>query len=432
MRTWTRAEAWVWRRRGGHVLLVVLAVGYVCAWVVTPLTMPYLPTDNDHFFWPAAQVGAAGHPLLLYTVHGQEAYPVANGPLGLLLLAPLAAISNALQLPDTANVHASLVSLLGAGFALLMTVEALRIVCAAREELAWPLAASTVMLLAPPLIIAVGDYGHAEQPLQLWLVLLSGRLLASRRSVAAGAAFALALLTRTTAVLYLIPAALLPLITRGMRSAAARMLLTTVLVTAAGIAPFIAADTSDVVHSLVTYRGALPIGGGSLWAIAEDAPIAGLVQHTDVLLVMLLAATLCALIVWRRRHVTSNAADLCALLAVTSLCFPMLAKTVFPYYLVEPYIFCAIWWLARPGSVVSWRAGVLVLLIGDTFVARWGASNLIGAAAVLEGVLSSLLLAIAAAAITVDCLRSVRTREADVISGRERPIRAREPAQVST
>src|SRR5258707_9692252 len=58
-------------------------------------------------------------------------------------------------------------------------------------------------------------YGHVEQPLMLWLVLWAVRSLAEQRAWRAGVLLGLALLTRSAAVLYALPLALL--LARGMR-----------------------------------------------------------------------------------------------------------------------------------------------------------------------------------------------------------------------
>jgi hypothetical protein len=58
------------------------------------------------------------------------------------------------------------------------------------------------------------------------------------------------------------------------------------------------------------------------------------------------------------------------LLAVAAACVPMLAKTSWPYYLLDPYVFAAVWWLGCPGRVVSWRLAVpLLLAVGDIVLA---------------------------------------------------------------
>ena len=49
------------------------------------------------------------------------------------------------------------------------------------------------------------------------------------------------------------------------------------------------------------------------------------------------------------------------LMALSTACLPLLAKSVWPYYLVDPCVFATIWWLARPGSVDNLRLFVPVL-----------------------------------------------------------------------
>jgi hypothetical protein len=56
------------------------------------------------------------------------------------------------------------------------------------------------------------------------------------------------------------------------------------------------------------------------------------------------------------------------LLAVAAGCVPMLAKTSWPYYLLDPCVFAAIWWLGRPGRVLSWRLSAPLLLAAGGIV----------------------------------------------------------------
>jgi len=54
--------------------------------------------------------------------------------------------------------------------------------------------------------------------------------------------------------------------------------------------------------------------------------------------------------------------------AVAAACVPMLAKTSWPYYLLDPYVFAAIWWMGRPARVLDGRLAVPLLLAGGDIV----------------------------------------------------------------
>lgn len=72
-------------------------------------------------------------------------------------------------------------------------------------------------------------------------------------------------------------------------------------------------------------------------------------------------------------------------MALSSACLPLLAKSAWPYYLVDPCVFATIWWLARPGSVDNLRLFVPVLFAGASAALLVGAPGLCVALAVACG-----------------------------------------------
>jgi hypothetical protein len=385
----------------GPWLTVVLIVAYVGAWAASPLLVSRMPSDLDIFFWPSAEVAAHGHPLLVYSAQGRAAYPNANGPLGLVPLVPIAMIANSLGLENNLQARAGMAGVVIAVVALLAGRESLRLIRAVCGDVRWRFGAMCVVLVAPVLWISSLEYGHVEQPIELGLVLLAVRYAATRRSVAAGVALGLAVLARTTALLYILPFMLLPIATRRWKATAA-LLAAGGCTVAAGLTPFLVADRANVVHSLVTYRGGLPIGGGSLWVAIRGSAAAGLVQHADTYLILGAAAALVGAAVWFRPAATTTTAGVCGLLTITAACFPMLAKTVFPYYMLEPCVLAAVWWLARPGSAWNWRIAAPVVASAGAFVAEWGRSLPVPGLGVVEGVASSLAMATVIALVMVD------------------------------
>jgi hypothetical protein len=238
---------------------------------------------------------------------------------------------------------------------------------ATRERLPRRLLVPAVFLLAPPLWVALVGFGHIEEPLELWLILLGVRLLGRGRTVWAGICLGLAVMTKSVSAVCLIPLLVALLFDRRVRSAAA-LAGAAVLTAAAVIAPFLLANRSGVVYSLVTYRGELPIVGGSLWVAFLGSAWDGFVQHSDALVFAGAAVVLSvAALAWRPRG-GWGAPRVYGLLAVAAACVPMLAKTSWPYYLLDPYVFAAIWWLGRPGRVLHWRVAVPLLLAGGDIV----------------------------------------------------------------
>ncbi len=381
--------------------MLALIVGYIAAWAVSPLLIGRTPSDLDLFFWPSAELAAHGHPLLVYSTHGPGGYPNANGPLGLVPLIPIVVIANGLGLANSLQVRAGMAGAVMALVALLLGDEALRLLEAVRGTIRWRLGTICVFLLAPALWISFVDYGHLEQPIELGLVLLAVRYAGKPRWVVAGLALGLAVLARTTAVLYILPFVMLPIATRRWKPAVS-LVASAGAVVVGGLIPFLIADGANVVHSLVAYRGDLPIGGGSLWVAILGTAATGLVQHIDTYLVLAAAAGLIGAAIWFRPATAMTTSGMCGLLTVAAACFPMLAKTAFPYYLLEPYVFAAVWWLARPGSVLNWRIAPPVLVTAGAFLAEWGKSLPLSGLGVVEGVVSSLILATVIALVMLD------------------------------
>ncbi len=346
-----------WPRRAA---IPLLALAFMAASAVAVLVFDTTRTDLDVFFWPSAEAAVHGHPLLVYALHSGQ-YPDANGPVSLLPLSLVAALADALGWQDTMRWRDALTVGLFAVFTLLLAREAVLAVAAGRGRPARPLLVAAVFLLAPPLWVALVGFGHVEEPLELWLILLGVRLLGRRRTLLAGVCLGLAAMTRTASAVCLIPLVVALLYDRRV-GAALRLAGAAVLTAAVVIAPFLLADRGDVVFSLVTYRGALPIVGGSLWVAFQGAGWIGAVQHSDTLIFAGAALLLSVAALALRPAAGWKPPRVYGLLAVAAACVPMLAKTSWPYYLLDPYVFAALWWLARPGRVLGWSAAPPLLL----------------------------------------------------------------------
>ena len=353
-----------------HAAIPLLAVAFMAASAVAVLLFDSSKTDLDVFFWPSAEIAVHGHPLLVYTLRAGP-YPNANGPVSLLPLGLVVAVINALGWQDSMRLRDALTVGVFAVFSLLMAREAVLAIEAGRGvgrgRDSRRLLISAVFLLAPPLWVALVGFGHIEEPLELWLILLGVRLLGRGRTVWAGVCLGLAVMTKSVSAVCLIPLLVALLFDRRVRSAAA-LAGTAALTAAAVIGPFLLANRSGVVYSLVTYRGELPIVGGSLWVAFLGSAWDGFVRHSDAVLFAGAALVLSvAALAWRPLSGWATP-RVYALLAVAAACVPMLAKTSWPYYLLDPYVFAAIWWLGRPGRVLHWRLAVPLLLAGGDIV----------------------------------------------------------------
>ncbi len=397
---------------------------YAGAWVLIALVLKTTPSDLDLYFWPSAETVAGGHPLLIYSAYGHDLYPNANGPLGLAPLIPVVALANALGWAGNIGARSAIAGAVVSVFVMLLAYQVVRMVGRGRGVVEWRLATACTVLLAPALWVGVIDYGHIEQPIEVCFVLLGAGWALGGRSAPAGVAAGAAVLTRTIAAFSVIPLALVPVAMRSARRSAVTIAACGVTVVA-GVAPFLIADGRSVTHSLFTYRGTLPIGGGSFWFAARQTGWAGVAQYGDVAIAAVVGAALVAITLRRQMTVAYTPAGLFGLLTVTAACFPLFAKTVFDYYLVEPYVFAVVWWLARPGSARNWRVLVPVLLTADVLLSKVG-EVLSTDWLIAEGVTSSAVLAVVVAMVTADLWRSPRHRVAAMSAG---AMRTKAPTQ---
>ena len=400
--------------------MVAIVVGFVLASVLGALIFDTSKTDLDVFFWPSAQVAAHGHPLLVYSIRADR-YPDANGPVSLVPLGMVAALADLLGWGSSLEPRDALVLGCFAVFSLLLTREAVLAVEAGRGQPTRWMAASLPFLLAPALWISLVGFGHVEQPLELWLVLLGVRLLRGGGTIRAGICLGLAAATRSVAALCLVPLLIALLLDRRPRSAA-RLAATAALSVAAVLAPFVLADRADTVYSLLTYRGALPIVGGSLWVAFSGQPWAALVQHWDTVLFASMAALVSLAALARGPRTATSARRLYAALAVATACVPMLAKTSWPYYLLDPYVFATIWWLGRPGGILGWQAAPPLLLAagGVVLAAVEPSLPLPGGRGPVTGLLASGGMALVVAIIVAACLGQPLPRGAPAASVQSR------------
>lgn len=386
-----------------RAVTVGLGAGYVAVSGLAPLVLKTTPSDLDLYFWPSAETAVAGHPLLVYSAQLHALYPNANGPLGLVPLVPIAKLANGLGWAESLAGRATLVDAVVSLFVLLVAYQTARFVAGARGGAFHPLVIACV-LLAPAVWLGMLDYGHVEQPVELCCVLLAITCFVSRRNALTGIALGAAVLTRTIAGFCAIPLLLIPLFTHRFR-AAITIALAIVITIAVVMTPFLLADEQAAVHSLLTYRSTLPIGGGSFWIIARQTSWAGVIKGADVYIGGAVALVLVGFTLRRRPAVATTHAGVAGLLTVAACCFPLFSKTVFPYYLLEPYVFALLWWLARPGNALNWRGLVPLLLTIDVFIVKIASAIPFTAAGAVTGVMSSAVIAAAIGLVTLDLVR---------------------------
>jgi len=339
-------------------------VVYAAAWAVAGWLWNGPPSDLNNFFLPAVRIALSGHPLLIYTARFQNVIANDNGPLGLVPLTALAAVASWLGWLGDERLFRALVMGAFSIFSLLMAREAVAAIDRLRgARLAGRsrLLAYAVFVLSPTLVNAVLGYGHIEQPITVWLVLLGVRLLGGGRSAAAGISLGLAILTRSLAALPMIPLAVL-LLVRGRWRGLIALGGSAAVTIALGLSPFLFADPTDTIYSLITHRAMRPVGGGSLWQLLVGTPYLWIPQRIDIVFVLGLAALLSLIVIIARRDLQPSSRDLYGLLALTALTLPLLAKSVWPYYFLDAYVFGAVWWLGQAEPLALRRRLVAVAI----------------------------------------------------------------------
>ena len=359
-----------------HIVVAVGVVVYMAAWAAVAL-LPIPANDIDAFFWPSARVALAGHPLQIYQPLGHALYPNANGPLSMAPLVLAGTVIQAVGAADAMQLRRAVILAFFSLFILLMAREAVATVDRLRGRPVTGvlrLLAYAAFTVAPILFQGLGGYGHIEQAIEVWLALLAARWVAADRPVRAGVALGLAILARSSAGLLGLPLAVAAWRRGPIR--AALLAAGAAATTTAGLLPFFLADGDDLVHSLFGYRSALPVGAGSVWSLSRGTPWETLGQHSDTLFIAAAAVLLNLwLAVWRRHDAGEE--RLYAGLALTWACFCLLAKTVWPYYLVEAYVFTMVWAFSRTSRPTGrlWRVIPLLAVSGLGLMAEGGVTK---------------------------------------------------------
>ncbi len=355
------------RRAAGIAAPVLLLAALLVAWGWCGYAISGA-NDLDLFFFPAARNAYAGYPLQIYSVRFETIYPNANGPLSLAPMWVAVAVLAHFGWLENESLRHLIVALVFAPFTLLLARECLLAVEELRGETIdqrWRALAVAGFALSPLIWITVFLFGHYEVPLQMWLVLWGVRSLRNGSTQRAGALLGLALLTRTTTLLVLVPLVALLVARRHWRETC-KLCGVMLAVTLLGLLPFLLADPGDVLYSLVTYRGALPVGFGSLWALAIGTPAEPFAQHFDMAIILLAVAILSisAAAMWREARLSGR--ETYGLLALVTAILPLLGKAVWPYYFLDTTIFVTIWAF---GTRARWTPPrVLLALLSPAFL----------------------------------------------------------------
>ena len=351
------------------VTVVGLLLGVEAVVRGTRAVVTIADSDLTNFFFRSADYILNGDPWHMYAVRASGAYPNYNPPLSIGLMAPLLALARAVGFANNNGELITFVSIPFLAFVPLLGYLVLRALRQVYPEMpeAQRLIAYVLILLSPLTWQTYGTWYHIEQPMMLSLLVGAVLALQQRREALAGLLAGLALMTRTTALIPLLALGLL-LILWGEWRALIKFGGVAFAVVAVIMAPFFFVDRADTTYSFLTWRGSAPIGGNSIWSIfATSANVSGLRHTLDVVArhldmpSVILFVLIASILVVRNYRVTAYQRDVWALLAIAALSVPMLSKTNWPYYYLEPFVPLLIWEFSsmhdrRPGV---WRWPVL-------------------------------------------------------------------------
>jgi len=343
-------------------------------------------SDLTNFFLKSAADVARGNPWHMYAIRSSAPYPTypnVDPPLSIVAMVPWLWVGHALGVAHTYSAQVTLVSL---PFVLLIPLLGSIVVAALRVTP--PGAPATTRVLAFALIalgpltwVCVATWGHLEQPLMLCFLVAAVAALHLRREALAGVLAGLALLSGTAALFPLAALVALLVVQRQWRAVALVGGLATTVV-ALGLAPFLVVDRRDTVYSLLTWRGSEQIGGNSLWSVVTvDAVARALPRSVDALLRRLdtpaiIALAVCtAVLAARRLRVSAYGPEAWAVLAIAALGLPMLAKVMWPYYYLQPFVLLVIYECAtsprRPAGLWRWPVLSIGFLVIATTLAQY-------------------------------------------------------------
>lgn len=359
-----RVPAWT------YPLVTVFSLFIGAAAVVrgTRAVVSIADSDLTNFFFKSAQYILNGNPWHMYAVRASGVYPNYNPPLSIILMAPLLGLARRLGFAANFGKEITFVSLPFLVFVPLLGFLVLRVLRSLYPEMpeTQRLLAFMLVVLSPLTWQSIATWYHLEQPMMLCFLVGALIVFQRRQEGLAGVLAGLALVSRTTALIPLIALGVLLLTQREWRGLL-KLAGAAAAVSGAVLAPFFLFDRPDFMYSFVTWRGTATIGGNSIWSIFAYGGSRGirhtldaLARHLDMPSVILFVAVV-AFLAARRLHISAYSRDAWAILAIAALAVPMLSKTNWPYYYLEPFNLLMIWEFASMHDRVAgvWRWPVL-------------------------------------------------------------------------
>lgn len=352
------------------VTAVALVMGVTAIVRGTRAVVVAADSDLTNFFFKSAAYILRGDPWHIYAVN-VGGYPNYNPPLSIFLMAPLLWLAQHVGFAANYGEQISFVAVPFIVFVPLLGYLAVRVL-----HWLYPAVPETQLFLAYVLVVlspltwqSIATWYHVEQPLMLCLLFGAVFALQRRHAGLAGLLAGLAVLSRTTALMPLLALGVL-LLVAGQRRALLQLAGIGAGVVLVAMAPFFIAYPAVTKYALLTWRSSAPIGGNTIWAIFGytgsgshlryliDAAARRLDEFAVVLFILIVAA-----LAARRLHISAYERDAWAVMAIAALAVPMLSKTNWPYYFLEPFMLILVWEFASMHDRLAgvWRWPVLTI-----------------------------------------------------------------------
>ena len=326
-------------------------------------------------FTAATDLILQGKWLHLYENH-QSYFSFSFPPLPFFLMAPFRFLAQALGLSQgAADALAAIPMLAGDLLSVWMLV---RLVRRFREiSQRAELFLFTFYLTAWVVFFDSAYHSHFDSILLFFLFAAVERLHAGRL-IASGAFLGLALLTKQTALLVMIPL-FFALLGGGNRKAFGRVLGAAALTASIAMAPFLIADFSEVRSALLDAPNQRPIGYQTIWWVfAGNERAMGFLNGAEPYLnalILLLAVVYSGFMVWRHR-INSREPRFLGLCAACAVIAVFLEGWGSLHYFLMPFGFLLAWEAATEGW--PWLSVLFAAVLSDQFILKYSSETHFG------------------------------------------------------
>ena len=325
--------------------VVLMPYGFVAAiYLLLSLEVRTRTTSADWpFFMQVLNQTLHGNPFTIYANRTFDIHTFAYGPVSLFVMAPFKLLSEALGAPE--NLERWLVWL---PFYFADLLAALLICRIARRS---PLASRSMLLfifsayLGSWLVFFTSPVDSHFESLVLCFLLLAVTSTEKRRYVLGGVLCGLALLTKQSAIVVVLPSLFLAWRAGGRWNAVLRFGGAIALTGLVVMLPYFVADPANTWYMAVTLPGLLPVAYQSVLPVWKAFPALYnfLVANANAIILLLTAGTSLAVVLPRRAPVGPGDPRAYALYALCALYMLDFEKWGFLHYFVLPFALLVVW-----------------------------------------------------------------------------------------